>query len=1231
MKKRFYPDHPLHQLLQERILVLDGAMGTMIQRYKLSEEDFRGDRFTDHPRDLKGNNDLLSLTRPEVIREIHLAYLEAGADIIETNTFSANGISMLDYDMAGLVFEMNLASARLAREACDEYNYKTPRQPRFVAGALGPTNRTASLSPDVNEPARRNVSFDQLRDAYYHQVRGLVEGGCDLLLVETVFDTLNCKAALFAIDQYFEESGRSLPVMLSVTIVDASGRTLSGQTLEAFWVSVSHFDLLSIGINCALGAQEMRPYIEELSRLAPVYLSCYPNAGLPNEFGEYDQTPQEMGALLGEFADSGFLNIVGSCCGSTPAFTREIARVMAGKSVRSLPKVPAYPRFSGLEPLTVRPDSNFVNVGERCNVTGSRRFARLVTEGDYEEALEVARQQVENGAQLLDINMDEGLLDSEQAMTTFLNLIASEPDIARVPLMIDSSKWSVIEAGLKCAQGKCVVNSISLKEGEEVFKHHARLARRYGAAVIVMAFDEAGQADTTERKVAICSRAYQILTEDLGFLPQDVIFDPNIFAVATGMEEHNNYAVNYIEATREIKARLPHALVSGGVSNISFSFRGNDPVREAMHSAFLYHAIQAGMDMGIVNAGQITVYEEIPRDLLALVEDVLLNRRPDATERLVNFAETVKQTGKKQLTDEAWRREPVEARLKHALIKGIVEYIDQDTEEARQKYGRPLHVIEGPLMDGMNVVGDLFGSGKMFLPQVVKSARVMKKAVAYLIPYMEQEKEASGESTGAGRVLLATAKGDVHDIGKNIVGVVMACNNYEIIDLGVMVPAERILKAAKEKQVDIIGISGLITPSLDEMVHVAKEMEREKFTLPLLIGGATTSKVHTAVKIAPAYSGPVVHVLDASRCVGVAGSLLNADTKAAYREQLETQHRELQEAHRRKHGDKQFATLAEARSRRYRIDWKQSEITTPSFLGTREFANFPLEALRGRIDWSPFFQAWEMKGRYPGILSDAKYGKEAARLFEDANKLLDRIIEAKLLSARGVIGFFPANSVGDDIEVYSDAQRHTVKAVIHTLRQQQARKAEGRANLALADFIAPKESGFNDYIGGFAVTAGIGSDALVQQFEAAHDDYSAILVKALADRLAEAFAELLHEQVRKTYWGYAPGEDLSNDDLIREQYRGIRPAPGYPACPDHTEKARLFDLLNAQESTGITLTENFAMLPAASVSGYYFAHPEAHYFGVGKINRDQLMDYARRKGMEISVMERWLSPVLGYE
>lgn len=1224
-----FDSHPIYQELKKRILVLDGAMGTMIQGYRLEEADFRGERFADHPGDQKGNNDLLSITRPDVIKEIHTAYLEAGADIIETNTFNANGISLADYNMVDLVYEMNLKAAQIAREACEDYAKEHPGKPRYIAGALGPTNRTASLSPDVNEPGLRNVTFEEIRHGYYEQARGLLDGGVDILLVETVFDTLNCKAALFAIDQLFSETGKSIPVMLSVTIVDASGRTLSGQTLEAFWISVKQFPLLSIGINCALGATEMRPYIETLSKIAPLYVSCYPNAGLPNEFGAYDQTAREMGELLSEFADSGFINVIGSCCGSTPEFTRELVKVMAGKQPRQVPEVAEYPSYSGLEPLVIRPDSNFVNVGERCNVTGSRRFARLILEEKYEEALSVARKQVEDGAQVIDINMDEGMLDSEAAMKKFVNLIGSEPDISRVPLMLDSSKWSVIEEGLKCAQGKCIVNSISLKEGEEVFKHQATLARRYGAAVIVMAFDEVGQADTTERKVEICTRAYRILTEEIGFSPDDIIFDPNIFAVATGIEEHNNYAVNFIEATRQIKATLPGAQVSGGVSNISFSFRGNNALREAMHSAFLYHAIKAGMDMGIVNAGQITVYEEIPDQLLTYVEDVLLNRNPDATEKLVDFAETVKAVDKKTTTDEAWRNGTVEERLKHALVKGIVDYIEADTEEARQKYERPLHVIEGPLMDGMNVVGDLFGSGKMFLPQVVKSARVMKKSVAQLTPYMEAEKAASGDKSSAGKVLLATAKGDVHDIGKNIVGVVLGCNNYEIVDLGVMVPADKILKAAQEEDVDVIGISGLITPSLDEMVYIAKEMERQDFNLPLLIGGATTSRAHTAVKIAPEYSGPSIHVLDASRCVNVVSNLLNDSQKPGYVAELSQEYEQLRAAHKNRHGSKALLPISRAREQQFKTDWTAANISRPGFMGTKVWDDFSLAEIRSRIDWGPFFHAWEMKGKYPNIFESPKYGKEAKKLFDDAQQLLDKIIAEKLLTAKAVIGFYPANSVGDDIEVYTDDQRETVLTVLHTLRQQ-SQKAEGRANMALSDFIAPKSSGVADYIGGFVVTAGVGIDSLVQQFEADHDDYNAILTKALADRLAEAFAELMHEKTRKEHWGYAPDENLDNQALIAESYRGIRPAPGYPACPDHTEKGILFELLKATDSTGVSLTESFAMLPAASVSGFYFAHPESRYFGIGRIGRDQVADYARRKGMELSVAERWLSPILGY-
>ena len=1229
MKRHGFSEHPIYRDLQRRILILDGAMGTMIQGYKLQESDFRGERFADYPSDLKGNNDLLSITQPQIIKEIHRQYFDAGADIVETNTFSANGISMIDYNMVDLVYEINYESAKVACAARDEFVAENPGAVRWVAGALGPTNRTASMSPDVNRPAFRNATFADMRNAYYEQVRGLVEGGVDLLMVETIFDTLNAKAALFAIDEYFEATGKRLPIMASVTIVDASGRTLSGQTLEAFWTSINHADLLSVGINCALGAQEMRPYIEELSGMANVFVSCYPNAGLPNEFGGYDQTPAEMAALLADFADSGFLNIVGSCCGSTPAFTRAIAEAMKNRSPRQIPELPPYPRFSGMEPLVVRPDSNFLNVGERCNVTGSRRFAKLILNNQFDEALDVAQKQVENGAQILDINMDEGMLDSKAAMVHFLNLIASEPDIAKLPIMIDSSKWEVIEAGLQCAQGKCIVNSISMKEGEDVFLQHAKLARRYGAAVIVMAFDEKGQAETVERKTEICTRAFRLLTEEIGFPPQDIIFDPNIFAVATGIEEHNDYAVEFIEATRHIKTHLKGALISGGVSNISFSFRGNDPVREAMHSAFLYHAIKAGMDMGIVNAGQITVYEDIDKNLLKLVEDVLLNRNNEATEKLVDFAETVKSQGKKTVADAEWRKLPVEERLKHALIKGIVEFIESDTEEARQKLERPLKVIEGPLMDGMNVVGDLFGAGKMFLPQVVKSARVMKRAVAYLQPYMEAEKAENAAKT-AGKVLLATAKGDVHDIGKNIVGIVLACNNYEIIDLGVMVPADKILKAAKEHNVDVIGISGLITPSLDEMVHVAREMQREKFTLPLLIGGATTSKAHTAVKIDPAYEQPVVYVLDASRAVGVVSNLLSKTQREDFVKSLKNEYVEVREAHRRKHGDKQLATIAAARDNSLKLNFSEKEITKPEFLGTKVFENYPLAEIRERIDWTPFFQTWEMKGSYPKILEHESYGPEAQKLFDDAQQLLNEIVDKQLLTANAVIGFFPANSVGDDIEIYTDESRKHEQTVVHTLRQQMQRN-DDRSNMSLADFVAPADSGVADYIGGFAVTAGIGIEQLVARFEAENDDYNAILAKALADRLAEAFAELMHERVRKELWGYSPDETLDNDALIHEKYRGIRPAPGYPACPDHTEKPALFELLAATATTGISLTENFAMLPAASVSGYYFAHPESRYFGIGRIGKDQVADYARRKGMSITEAERWLAPILGYE
>ncbi len=1215
----------LKDRLGRRIIVLDGAMGTMIQKQNLSEADFRGERFAAHPRDLKGNNDLLVLTQPDLIGSLHREYLEAGADMIETNTFNSTAISMADYQMEHLAYELNVAGATVARKAADAVMTQDPSRPRFVAGVMGPTNRTASMSPDVNNPAFRAVTFDQLRQAYVEQVRGLVEGGSDLLLVETIFDTLNAKAAFFAIDQYRQEQGLSIPVMVSVTITDQSGRTLSGQTIEAFWHSIADADPFSVGINCALGAKQMRPYIEELSKLAPVYISCHPNAGLPNAFGGFDETPELMAADLREFAGNGWLNIVGGCCGSTPEHIAAIDEAVRDLPPHTVVEPDHATRLSGLEPLTVRPELNFVNVGERTNVTGSPKFARLIREDQFEEALAVARQQVEGGAQLIDVNMDEALLDSENAMARFLNLVASEPDICRVPIMIDSSKWSVIEAGLQCVQGKGVVNSISLKEGEETFKEQARLVKRYGAAVVVMAFDETGQADTIDRKVEICTRAYKILTEGVAFPPQDIIFDPNILTVATGIEEHNDYAINFIEAVRQIKATLPHCKTSGGVSNISFSFRGNNVVREAMHAAFLYHAIKAGLDMAIVNAGQLGVYEEIPKDLLELVEDVLLNRRSDATERLVDFAETVKQEGKSVVKADAWRAGTVEARLSHALIKGIVEFIDGDVEEARQKYDKPLRIIEGPLMDGMNVVGELFGAGKMFLPQVVKSARVMKKAVAYLLPFMEQEKEASG-STSQGKVLLATVKGDVHDIGKNIVGVVLGCNNYEVIDLGVMVPCDKILTKAREEQVDMIGLSGLITPSLEEMAYNAKEMARQGFDVPLLIGGATTSKAHTAVKIAPGYPEPVVHVTDASLAVNVVRQLLSKDEKPGFVETVRQQQEQSREAYEGKKTLKKLLPLEEARKRRMPIDWHTSERATPNFLGTRVIDEQPLSDLVPVIDWSPFFHTWELKGRYPQIFEDPVVGSKAKELFNDARTLLKDVLDRRLLTAKAVYGLFPANSVDDDIEVYKDESRSDVLATFHTLRQQ-FEKPKGDANYALADFIASKSTGLPDYLGGFAVTTGIGLDALCGRFEKDHDDYNAIMAKALADRLAEAFAEWLHREVRKA-WGYGTEEHLSTEDLIRERYRGIRPAPGYPACPDHTEKQILFDLLAVETHTGIHLTETYAMVPAASVSGLYFAHPQAKYFAVGKIDHDQVKDYAARKRMDVAAVERWLSPNL---
>ncbi|AII52133.1 methionine synthase [Hymenobacter sp. APR13] len=1220
---------PLHDILRQRVLILDGAMGTMIQRHTLTEEDFRGTRFADHPKPLRGNNDLLSLTRPDIIRGIHDEYFAAGADMVETNTFSGTTIAQADYALEHIVYELNYESARLARESADAFTALTPDKPRFVAGAVGPTNRTASLSPDVNRPGFRAVTFDELATAYLEQVRGLVDGGSDALLIETIFDTLNAKAALFAVQKFFDEGGKVVPVMISGTITDASGRTLSGQTVEAFWNSIRHLPLLSVGLNCALGADQLKVYIKELSRIADVHISAYPNAGLPNAFGGYDESAQEFAGVVEGYLADGLVTVVGGCCGTTPQHIGELARLAEKYAPRLLPEVPRATRLSGLEPFGVYPDSLFVNVGERCNVTGSRAFARLIRTGNYEAALQVARDQVEGGAQVIDVNMDEGMLDSEQAMTTFLNLIASEPDISRVPVMIDSSKWSVLEAGLKCVQGKSIVNSISLKEGEEVFRQRARTVRQYGAAVVVMAFDENGQADNYEKRIEICRRSYDILVNEVGFPAEDIIFDPNILTVGTGMEEHRNYALDFIEAVRWIKQNLPGALTSGGVSNISFSFRGNDVVREAMHSAFLYHAIRAGLDMGIVNPSQLAVYDEVPQDLLELVEDVLLNRRPDATERLVDFADTVKQKDKVEVVADAWRSLPVKERLQHALVKGITEFIDQDTEEVRQLVGRPLEVIEGPLMAGMNVVGDLFGAGKMFLPQVVKSARVMKKAVAYLEPYLLADKQ-SGDRQTAGKILLATVKGDVHDIGKNIVGVVLACNNFDIVDLGVMVPLERILDEAQKQQVDVIGLSGLITPSLDEMVYVAQEMEKRGLKTPLLIGGATTSRLHAAVKIAPNYSGPIVHVNDASRSVGVAAALLGS-ADAEYARTVREEYRQLREDYAGRQRDKNYLTIEAARENGFKADWAATPIVKPTFLGTRTLEDYDLAELATYIDWTPFFQTWELKGRYPRILEDPNVGEAATQLFQDAQKMLRQIIDEKLLTARAVIGFWPANTVGHDtVQVFTDDTRQTVATEFFTLRQQ-SEKAEGVPNLAFSDFVAPLETGRADYIGGFAVTAGIGIEKHLERFEAEHDDYSSILMKALADRLAEAFAERLHQRVREEFWGYDPAENLTNEDLIQEKYKGVRPAPGYPGCPDHTEKITLFNLLDAETATGIRLTENLAMYPASSVSGLYYAHPDSRYFGLGRIGQDQVADMAARKHMPLPELERWLMPNLNYE
>jgi len=1217
----------LRQQLAQRILVLDGGMGTMIQSYRLEESDFRGERFADWQSDLKGNNDLLVLTKPDVITAIHYGYLEAGADILETNTFNSTSIAMADYHMESLSAEINYQAACLARACADEWTARTPEQPRYVAGVLGPTNRTASISPNVNDPAFRNVSFDELVDAYRESTRALVEGGVDLIMIETIFDTLNAKAAAFAVETEFEALGVSLPIMISGTITDASGRTLSGQTTEAFYNSMRHVKPLSFGLNCALGPDELRQYVAELSRISESYVTAHPNAGLPNAFGEYDLDAQEMAKQVGEWAQAGFLNIIGGCCGTTPEHIAAMVKAVAGVPPRQLPETPVACRLAGLEPLNIDAKTLFVNVGERTNVTGSARFKRLIKEEKYSEALAVARQQVESGAQIIDINMDEGMLDAEAAMVRFLNLIAGEPDIARVPIMIDSSKWSVIEKGLKCIQGKGIVNSISMKEGEEAFIHHAKLVRRYGAAVVVMAFDEVGQADTRERKFEICRRAYKILTERVGFPPEDIIFDPNIFAVATGIEEHNNYAVDFIEACADIKTHLPHAMISGGVSNVSFSFRGNDPVREAIHAVFLYHAIRNGMDMGIVNAGQLAIYDDLTAELRDAVEDVILNRRDDGTERLLELAE--KYRGSKDndvaVQQAEWRGWAVEKRLEYSLVKGITEFIELDTEEARQRADRPIEVIEGPLMAGMNVVGDLFGEGKMFLPQVVKSARVMKQAVAYLEPYIEASKQ---KGSTAGKILLATVKGDVHDIGKNIVGVVLQCNNYEIVDLGVMVPTEKILKTAREQNVDIIGLSGLITPSLDEMVNVAKEMERQGFTLPLLIGGATTSKAHTAVKIEQNYSGSTTYVQNASRTVGVVSALLSDTQRDDFVARTRKEYETVRIQHARKKPRTPPVDLQKARDNAMVLDWENYQPPVPKQLGV-----YPVEAsietLRQYIDWTPFFMTWSLAGKYPRILEDDVVGEEAKRLFADANQMLDMLAANGSLNPRGVYGLFPANRVGDDVEVYRDENREEVLVVSRHLRQQTEKT--DFPNYCLADFVAPKSSGKADYFGAFAVTGGLEEDELAAAYDAQHDDYNKIMVKALSDRLAEAFAEYLHEQVRKLHWGFATEENLSNEELIRENYQGIRPAPGYPACPEHTEKAEIWRLLDVNRHTGMVLTESFAMWPGAAVSGWYFSHPQSKYFAVAQIQRDQVEDYATRKGMSVSEVERWLAPNLGYD
>lgn len=1219
----------IHTELKHRILVLDGAMGTMIQRYGLDEAHYRGDLFADHSSPLKGCNDLLSITQPEIIREIHESYLKAGADIIETNTFNATSISMADYDLQPWVYKINLEAAKIARQAADNFFDRNPIRPRFVAGAMGPTNKTTSLSPDVNNPGFRAVTFDDMVEAYKEQALGLVDGGVDVLLVETIFDTLNAKAALYAINEVFSEKNLNIPVMISGTITDASGRTLSGQTIEAFLYSLSHLDLLSIGLNCALGAKEMRPYLEILSKKAPFYISVYPNAGLPNQFGEYDETPSQMAGQIDDFLSNGFANIIGGCCGTTPEHIEYLSELAIKHKKRDVPVIDPSLHLSGLEPLQIFKGSNFINIGERTNVSGSRKFARLIREKKYEEALTVARHQVEGGAQIIDVNLDDALLETEKEMTSFLNMMAAEPDIARVPVMIDSSKWSVIEAGLKCLQGKGIVNSISLKDGESIFKERALKIRNYGAAVIVMAFDETGQAVTYQDKISICKRAYQILVEEIKFSPQDIIFDPNILTIATGIEEHDNYAIDFIRATKWIKQNLPYARVSGGISNLSFSFRGNDVVREAMHSVFLFHAIKAGLDMGIVNAGILQVYDDIPEELLKLAEDVIFNRRKDATERLIIYAEKVKNSGREVVKQDEWRNANVQDRLKYALIKGILDYIEEDVEEARTHYDRSLLVIEGPLMDGMNVVGDLFGEGKMFLPQVVKSARVMKKAVAILSPYLEAEK-ADGEGiTSAGKILLATVKGDVHDIGKNIVGVVLSCNNYDIIDLGVMVPAEKILETAKIKNVDIIGLSGLITPSLDEMVHMASEMERLNLNIPLLIGGATTSEIHTAVKIEPSCSNPVIHVHDASKSVGVVSNLISKEKNKAFVEGKRIKYEVLREKYEKAKSTDQYISLEDARKYSLKTVWDITPIKKPDHTGITIFEDYSIEELTEYIDWTFFFHAWKLSGKYPVIFNDPVKGEEAKKLYADARELLTEIVSKKMLQANGVIALYPANSVGDDIEIYKDETRKKPTHLFHFLRNQQL-KPEGTPNLCLADFIAPKSSGKEDYFGGFAVTAGIGIEKWVKYYEDQHDDYRSFMLKILADRLAEAFAERLHELVRKEYWGYDKDEDLDLSLMLKEKYAGIRPAPGYPACPEHTEKQSLFDMMAVEEKAGIHLTDHFMMIPAASVTGYYFSHPKSKYFVVGKISKDQVKDYAVRKNMTLEETEKWLSFNLNY-